>query len=121
MNDRTRFKLAGHGMKVSTVLWLCLAAAAISAIVRAVRCALQGRWADAAIMLLAVAACYGIFELSAYVMARLVTNNTKGYRPWTWGMVPRTKEGGSAQEFDIPLTYAQAMDLFIDRAGKGDS
>lgn len=114
MDDRTRFRVTGYAMKASVVLWICLAIAAVTAVVRAIQCVLDGRWLEFVLMLVAAGGCYGVFELSAYVMARLMTNNTEGYRPWLWGMAPRTEHGRSVQEFDIPLTYAQAMDHFVD-------
>ena len=50
--------------------------------------------------------------LLAACLARLLTNNSKGYRPWEWGMVARDEAGVSAQKFNIPLTYSEAIESF---------
>ena len=114
MDDRTRFKLAGYGSFAGLLVGVILLATAIFIGVRLVQAVLRGRVLDVFIMLGAAGILYGVWYVTTYLVAGLLTNNTQGYRPWTWGMIPRNEHGASAQEFDIPLTYAEASVAFLD-------
>jgi hypothetical protein len=114
MDERTRFKLAGYGSIAVGLAWILLLAGVVFVVVRAVQALRAGEPIKLLLPLLGGAAIYGAWALSTYLLARLLTNNTEGYRPWNWGMVPRTEHGKSAQEFNIPLTYAEAKDHFTE-------
>ena len=112
MDDRTRFRLAEYVSIAIGFVWLLLLVGAAFVMIGGVRALRAGNSFHLLMALLGEAAIYGVWAGSTYVLARLLTNNTEGYRPWQWGMVPRTEHGKSAQEFNIPLSYAEAKDHF---------
>jgi hypothetical protein len=116
MDDRTRFRVTGYITNAALVGWLLLAAAGVAAIVVGVRSIIQGHYVALRIAILSLAAMYGVWALSTAGTARLLTNNSKGYRPWQYGMVPRNDAGREAQHFNIPLTHAEAAESFVEPA-----
>src|SRR6266542_4393920 len=106
MDDRARFKLAGRAVIAAGVLWIILAVLAVLVVLLVIRAVVHRNNLEVLIPVFAAAAIYGVWFLSTSLLARLLTNESKGYRPWRWGMIARTEAGKSAEQFDIPLTYS---------------
>lgn len=121
MDERARFQLAGRATIAALVLWLGLAIGVVVVLILGVRSVLQHSVIQAVLAILAAVAIYVIWLFSTSYMARLLTNDSKGYRPWEWGMVARNEVGRDAQRFNIPLTYTEAKESFVDQASNEQS
>ena len=112
MKDQRRYALTPIVLGSVGILWAILLVSAGAVVVVAVRAMLHVNALRTVLGLIGLAMLYAMWNFSAGIAARFITNEAEGYRPWLWGMAPASEFGRSAQEFDIPLSFWQVRDNF---------
>lgn len=117
MNEKFLYRIAPAGLRLMQFAWLVLLVGEAYVVIKGLKAMFAGNGIGLLWAFLTTAVLFGLWCVSNYFGACLVTNFSHGYRPWSWGLRARSEFGTAAEKNDVPLSLAQVLEHFAESVG----